>query len=589
MTFCAALITACGGGGGVTVEQDLGGAGWVTISGPDTTSGLTASVSGKAFISPTMQRCCSGDASDTGVTVSWSNETTGASGPAVQTPKYGYFFFTPFLSGHRWSASVPLALGSNVITVTASDSSGNFGHASLTVSRTPDTAPPAISLTSPLNQATGLPVDANLSVLFSEPMDPTTVNETSFLLFDSSNNIVPGTVTYTERTARAIFDPINLLVGGSTYTAKITTLARDLAGNNPLASDFAWSFSTGSNAWLPVSMNSVTGFAGPHGAVWSGTRMIVWGNSRGIADGASYDPASDSWQPISLVGGPLNRDLHSAVWSGSEMIVWGGTDGTTGPFNTGAIYNPGSDAWRAMTTIGAPSARVNHTAVWTGTEMIVWGGIEAAGDFANTGAIYNPVADTWRPMTTNGAPSGRTSHTAVWTGTEMIVWGGNANNAVITNTGGRYNPVSDSWQATTISNAPSGRRAHSAVWTGTEMVVWGGWRNSSSTFVVLNTGGRYDPATDAWTPTATVGAPSGRQSHLALWTGSEMFLWGGMEQSNTLAASGGRYDPATDKWSQMATSGAPSVNSGHKAVWTGTAMVVWGCESFTCTGGRFIP
>ena len=38
-----------------------------------------------------------------------------------------------------------------------------------------------------------------------------------------------------------------------------------------------------------------------------------------------------------------------------------------------------------------------------------------------------------------------------------------------------------------------------AVWTGTEMIVWGGGRN---------TGGRYDPPTDSWTSMAMIGAPS---------------------------------------------------------------------------------
>jgi hypothetical protein len=33
------------------------------------------------------------------------------------------------------------------------------------------------------------------------------------------------------------------------------------------------------------------------------------------------------------------------------------------------------------------------------------------------------------------------------------------------------------------------RAYHSAVWTGTQMIVWGGWNGTD----VLNTGGRYTP------------------------------------------------------------------------------------------------
>jgi len=45
----------------------------------------------------------------------------------------------------------------------------------------------------------------------------------------------------------------------------------------------------------------------------------------------------------------------------------------------------------------------------------------------------------------------------------------------------------------------------------------------------LNTGGRYDPGTDSWTATNTTNAPSARALHTAIWTGSEMIVWGGTD------------------------------------------------------------
>ena len=70
----------------------------------------------------------------------------------------------------------------------------------------------------------------------------------------------------------------------------------------------------------------------------------------------------------------------------------------------------------------------------------------------------------------------------------MIVWGGYSG----LNTGGKYNPSTDSWTPT--ATAPSARSSHTAVWTGTEMIVWGGY-----SLVVVNTGGRYSPSIDDWT------------------------------------------------------------------------------------------
>src|SRR6266480_996420 len=84
----------------------------------------------------------------------------------------------------------------------------------------------------------------------------------------------------------------------------------------------------------------------------------------------------------------------------------------------------------------------------------------------------------------------------------------------------------DSWTATSTTSAPAARSAHTAVWTGSEMIVWGGQNPSR-----LNTGGRYNPSTDSWTATSTTSAPAGRYFHTAVWTGREMIVWGGQNPS----------------------------------------------------------
>src|SRR5215471_8694524 len=57
----------------------------------------------------------------------------------------------------------------------------------------------------------------------------------------------------------------------------------------------------------------------------------------------------------------------------------------------------------------------------------------------------------------------------------------------------------DTWTDTSTANAASPRYGHTAVWTGTEMIVWGG---SGCCPIYFNTGGRYNPATDSWTATS---------------------------------------------------------------------------------------
>src|SRR5439155_15082969 len=83
----------------------------------------------------------------------------------------------------------------------------------------------------------------------------------------------------------------------------------------------------------------------------------------------------------------------------------------------------------------------------------------------------------------------------------------------------------EAWAATSPTNAPSARYSGTAVWTGSEMIVWGGYNGSS----YLNTGARYAPATDSWVTTTTTNAPSARIDHTAVWTGSQMIIWGGVD------------------------------------------------------------
>ena len=148
----------------------------------------------------------------------------------------------------------------------------------------------------------------------------------------------------------------------------------------------------------------------------------------------------------------------------------------------------------------------------------------------------------------------------------------------------------DSWTATSLANVPAARDGHTAVWTGSEMIVWGGDFYDGS-YHYLNTGGRYNPSTDSWTTTSTTSAPTGRYAYTAVWTGREMIVWGGLDGSNYLNT-GGRYNPNVDSWTATNLANAPTVRGFHTAVWTGSEMIVWGGYnggSDFITGGRYDP
>jgi hypothetical protein len=52
------------------------------------------------------------------------------------------------------------------------------------------------------------------------------------------------------------------------------------------------------------------------------------------------------------------------------------------------------------------------------------------------------------------------------------------------------------------------------------MIIWGDDFGQ-------NTGGKYDPAVDTWSPTSMVNAPAGRAKFSMCGPGTRMIIWGG--------------------------------------------------------------
>jgi N-acetylneuraminic acid mutarotase len=172
----------------------------------------------------------------------------------------------------------------------------------------------------------------------------------------------------------------------------------------------------------------------------------------------------------------------------------------------------------------------------------------------------------------------------------MLVWGGTAGVLSGLNTGGRYNPTTDSWTPITTTGAPSARFLITPVWDGTEMLVWGG--QAGTTFFA--NGGRYNPATSTWTPISTTGTPSGRKGHTAVWDGTQMDVWGGVNGSLTWFNDGGRYNPVSNLWTPISNtlSNTPTARQAQVGVWSGTEMIVWGgvnANGILNDGARYNP
>ncbi|MDD5189979.1 MAG: Ig-like domain-containing protein [Dehalococcoidales bacterium] len=135
-------------------------------------------------------------------------------------------------------------LYAGTVTTGVKDLAGNAMAATyswnFTTGAAPDNTAPTISSTIPANTATGVTVNSALSAVFSESMNPLTVNTATFILKQGST-FIGGSVIFVGYTAT--FTPLSALAAGTTYTATITTGSNDLAGN-ALAENYVWTFTT---------------------------------------------------------------------------------------------------------------------------------------------------------------------------------------------------------------------------------------------------------------------------------------------------------------------------------------------------------
>jgi len=119
---------------------------------------------------------------------------------------------------------------------------------------------------------------------------------------------------------------------------------------------------------------------------------------------------------------------------------------------------------------------------------------------------------------------------------------------------------------------PDPRYKHTAIWTGSEMIIWGGVSNGA---IFHGDGAKYNPITDIWTLLSMDNAPSARAYHSAIWTGTEMIIWGGRNFSTTFS-NGKKYNLITNSWTDVSSIGAPIGKTDHQAFWTEEEMIIWG-------------
>jgi len=305
---------------------------------------------------------------------------------------------------------------------------------SFTTGNLADVTLPRIISTDPVNLTTNIALNKTVTVLFSEFMNPLTINSTTFTLKQGVTT-VPGNITYNGMTAT--YDPTANLLSGTTYTVKVTTGAKDLAGNGLIA-DYTWTFTTlapagpgvidlrsaGVFAILAGSGVTSTGATIINGDLGTSPTGTINGFPPGVVNGliqaanpiaaqakldltqAFNEGMGMSLNAISLPGNLGGLTLYPGLYSNSTSVLISGGNVTLdaqGDANATFVLKMGS----TLTTgpgsqvILAGNAQAKNifwivgTSATLGTTSICYGNILADQSISlNTGAVLNGRALT---------------------------------------------------------------------------------------------------------------------------------------------------------------------------------------------------
>ena len=244
------------------------------------------------------------------------------------TPVVGTVTFDGTTNTAMFAPTAPLGIGlvyTATITTAAKDTAGTPLAADFTWAFTTalTAAAPVVLSTAPIDLATNVSVNTKPTVTFSAAMDPTTITDLTFTLKQGLANVT-GVVTLNVLTNTATFTPLAPLGIGLTYTATVSTGAKDLGGA-PLAANHTWTFSTAACSQAPVVLGAASGFAVLAGSTVTNTGLTVIKGDMGVSPGS----AITNFPPGVIVGTIHAGDATAAQGIAALTIAYNDAAGRT--------------------------------------------------------------------------------------------------------------------------------------------------------------------------------------------------------------------------------------------------------------------
>jgi hypothetical protein len=311
-----------------------------------------------------------------------------------------------------------------------------------------------------------------------------------------------------------------------------------LVGCNPLAR-------SGSSAFAPP----------PRG---TDVRATVAGGGSAPSPAPVITRGRGKWKRIAPPGPLVDPEAMRGLAVGRELLAHHPVSGWLGS------YDPCREEWEPHRAIPQPLRRVPPLALDATHAAFCCGPPDRSGVLVDVTAS-EPRAISSMPQT---PWPGRTSQPLA--------------DGFLVPTDKRFVMRTGEWRVIAFDDAiyeATGQQGSAVASSGAHVLVWGGERfDSGSGATVLYGGGAvFDARKDAWRLVASAGAPSPRRDAAIVWTGRELFVYGGQgsaaDGTRVTLTDGGRYDPATDRWQSVR--GGPLLEGPVAGTVAGDTVILW--------------
>jgi len=185
------------------------------------------------------------------------------------------------------------------VTITATSQADATQSASASVTVLPDATPPAIVSATPAADQSGVALDSPIQIQFSDTLDPSTVNTSTFTIGSGSTTLI-SSVSYNSTSNTVTLTHAGVFAPGTQYIVTVSNLVANPAGT-PLAAAYQWLFTT-----QPVSI--VNGMvSAPSGTAPPTLTVVSYGGQESTPDSqgnftASLTPAGTNLVAAMVAG-----------------------------------------------------------------------------------------------------------------------------------------------------------------------------------------------------------------------------------------------------------------------------------------------